>query len=215
MGRWWPHRGTIIGWKGGRLWGIILARFRRANEETASSSICSLLLYSRRTRASGDWIWELGVGHGGAGHSPSCGQPPSVGVLVEVVVSPPPLQEQPDCQGHYDGADRNLRGLLQPLRQVASQQHEREPDQYQRRAVAEGPGEAHEGSPLGLLALLGGDKGGDGGKVVRVRSVSQAQQQTYQQHGPQRVRSVHETFEPDIYGGHGPSPYYPRARHPA
>src|SRR5215208_4096668 len=78
MGRWWPHRGTIIGWKGGRLWGIILARFRCANEETASSSIRRHLLYSCRTRAGGDWIWELGVGHGGAGHSPPCGQPPSV-----------------------------------------------------------------------------------------------------------------------------------------
>src|SRR4051812_28188156 len=117
---------------------------------------------------------------------------PSVGMLMEVVVSPSPLQEQPDRQGHYDGADRNLRGLLQPLRQVAAQQHERKPDQNQRRAVAEAPGEAHEGSPLGLLALLGGDKGGDGGKVVRIRGVSQAKQQTYQQHYPQSVRSVHE-----------------------
>src|SRR5215208_6169343 len=76
MGRWWPHRSALVLGMGGRLWGIILTHFRCANGETASSSIRSLLLYSRRTRASGDRVWELGVGHGGAGHSPSCGQPP-------------------------------------------------------------------------------------------------------------------------------------------
>src|SRR3712207_115478 len=75
MGRWWPQPGALVLGKGGRLWGIILTYFRCANEETANSSIRSLLLHSRRTRASGDWIWELGVGSFGAGHSPSCGQP--------------------------------------------------------------------------------------------------------------------------------------------
>src|SRR5215211_1067682 len=75
MGRCWPHRGTLVPGMGGRLWGIILTHFRCANEEPASSSLRSHLLYSRRTRASGDWIGELGVGNGGAGHSPSCRQP--------------------------------------------------------------------------------------------------------------------------------------------
>src|SRR5215211_707648 len=76
MGRWWAHRGTLVLGMGGHLWGIILAHFRCATEETESSSVRSLLLHSRRTRASGDWIRELGVGSGGAGHRPSCGQPP-------------------------------------------------------------------------------------------------------------------------------------------
>src|ERR671913_232531 len=76
MGRWWPQRGALVLGKGGRLWGIILTYFRRANEEPASPTLRGLLLYSRRTRASGDWIWELGVGSGGTGHPPSCGQPP-------------------------------------------------------------------------------------------------------------------------------------------
>src|SRR3712207_4435947 len=75
MGSWWPHRGTLVLGTGGRLWGIILAHFRCANEEAASSAIRSLLLCSRRTRATRNWIWELDVGCGGAGHSPSCRQP--------------------------------------------------------------------------------------------------------------------------------------------
>src|SRR5919107_1519080 len=75
MGHWWPLPGALVLGKGGCLWGIILSHFRCANEETEGSSVRSLLLHSRRTRASGDWIWQLGVGSGGAGHSPSRRQP--------------------------------------------------------------------------------------------------------------------------------------------
>src|ERR671910_3691839 len=75
MGRWWPHRGALVLGTGGRLWGIVLAHFRCALEEAASSRLRSLLLYSSRTRATRNWIWELDVGCDGAGHSPSCRQP--------------------------------------------------------------------------------------------------------------------------------------------
>jgi len=85
------------------------------------------------------------------------------GVLVDVVVAPPPLQQQAHGEHQDDDPYRHLGGLLERLGEVASQQHEGEPDYDERRAVAEAPAEAHEGRFPDALSLLGGNERCDGG----------------------------------------------------
>src|SRR3712207_9475346 len=63
------------------------------------------------------------------------------------------------------------------------------------------------GLPQPLL-LLGGYEGGDGGQMVRVAGVPQAQQQAYQQDHPQGGRIVQGALQPGIYRGHHGAPAY-------
>ena len=124
----------------------------------------------------------------------------AVGVGVEDAAAPP--HEQADREHHDDEPYGDLRGLSYPLGQVLAKQHERQPDEDEGGAVPEAPEQAKgRGFPYSL-PLLRGYEGGDGGQVIRVRGVSQAQKEAHHQDHPQGRRSLQEAFEPAVYRGH-------------
>src|SRR5688572_5698089 len=66
----------------------------------------------------------------------------AVGVHVLVEGAAPPADEQADGEVHDHDGDRGLRCLLCPLRQVAVEEQDREPEREEREAVPQPPGEA-------------------------------------------------------------------------
>ena len=98
-----------------------------------------------------------------------------VGVGVGVEDPAPPPREQTDGEYYYDDPYRYFGGLLDPLRQVLSQQYERHPHQDERRPMSQAPAEAHGGGLPELLLFLGDYECGNGGQMVRVAGMPQTQ----------------------------------------
>jgi hypothetical protein len=88
---------------------------------------------------------------------------------------------------------------LHDLGQEAVKEHQREPDQYERRAVPGAPQEAHEtGLPHLVQILFRRDERRHRRQVVGVRGVAQPEQGADQQDHAQARRAVHEAFEPTV-----------------
>ena len=140
----------------------------------------------------------------------------AVAVGVGMEVPAPPANQQPYGEEYYDPPDKSLRGLLHRPWQIASQQHEREPDEDQGSTVPEPPRKAHRaGLPQPVTILLGSDKGGHRGQMVGVGRVPQAEQQADQQHHPESRRPVHKALQPSIYRRHTLSLLHDRLQQPA
>ena len=109
-----------------------------------------------------------------------------VGVRVQVEVAVPPAHEQPDREEDDQRRDGGLRALLQALGQELLEEEDRETEEDERERVPEAPERAEPGRcPAGAL-LPGGDERGDGGDVVRIRRVTQAEQgrdEDHDEHG--------------------------------
>src|SRR5215212_2680041 len=126
-----------------------------------------------------------------------------VAVRVGVEVPAPPAREQPCSVEDYDDTDQSFRSLLHRPRQVTSQQHERQADENQRRAVPYPPGKTHRaGLSRPSTLLFGGNEGGNRCQVVGVGGVPQTQRQAHEKYYPESRRPVQEGLEPTVYRRH-------------
>ncbi len=126
-----------------------------------------------------------------------------VTVNVDVVQAPAPPHQEPDGQQDDDEAYERLGGLLHGLGQKAVEEHERQAEQDEGRAVPQSPQKAHKTSLFDLaVVLIGGDKRRHRREVIRVARVPQTQKQAHQQQYPYAHGAVHQSFEPAVYRAH-------------
>jgi hypothetical protein len=119
---------------------------------------------------------------------------------MNVEVAPAPADEQAHGERHDHRADGELGHAPDDRRKVPFEQDEWQPDRQQRRSVAEPPAEPQSARQPRLVRLVGEHEAGDGGQVVGVGRMAEAEQQRGQQRehdaalaevGDRVVESVH------------------------
>jgi hypothetical protein len=92
--------------------------------------------------------------------------------------------------------------LLHRFREVAGCNHDRQPEQEQRRGVPSSPGEPEAGRETGASFRLGGDEGRDGGEVIGIGRVPEPQQHGDDRREEERLSSA-ETRNPIVQSEQG------------
>ena len=121
----------------------------------------------------------------------------AVRVIVHAEHPALPADEQPDRQADDQQADRGLGGLLHRRGQVGLEEHDRHAEQEQARGVPEAPRETEPGGRLRRALLGAGDQRRDGGEVVGVGRVPEAEQDSDEGDHEQR-RPVGEARHPAV-----------------
>jgi uncharacterized membrane protein len=101
----------------------------------------------------------------------------AVSMDVRVEVAPMPPQQQSSGQDHDSDPNCRLRCLLEPRRQILAEQYDREAEGHQSDRVPQPPGEAQQTRLARPGAPIAQEERGYRREVIRVRRVSQPEQQ--------------------------------------